>query len=238
MERLNRFLARSGIASRRASDRLILTGKVRVNGLPVARTGIRIDPLRDRVDFDGKRVEPPKAFTTTVLNKPPGFLVSSHDPHHAKTVFSLLPGLPRLFSVGRLDLDTAGVLLLTDDGELCHRLIHPRYGVRKTYQVKVQGIPSEDALAQLRRGVTLSDGVTAPSEVELLEPDRPDAVLVLSLGEGRKRQVKRMCNAIGHPVERLERIAFAGITAEGLEAGAWRYLTATEIALLRERVGL
>ncbi len=235
---MNRFLARSGIASRRASDRLILAGRVQVNGLPVVLPGTRIDPSRDRVVFEGRQVEPPDAFTTIVLNKPAGYLVSSQDPHHTRTVFDLLQGLPRLFSVGRLDLDTEGVLLLTDDGELGHRLSHPRYGVTKTYRVTVEDLPSDGALTRLREGVTLEDGVTAPSEVQMIEPEGGRAVLTMTLKEGRNRQVKRMCRAVGHPVQRLERISFGGITSDGLKVGDWRHLSASEVDLLKERVGL
>ena len=233
-ERLNRFLARAGIASRRESDRLILAGKIQVNEQRVDRPGTRIDPERDRVALDGRPVRPPPVFTYLVLNKPAGYLVSAGDPHHSRTIYDLLTGIQaRVFPVGRLDLDTRGVLILTDDGGLGHRLTHPSFGVKKTYQALVRGAPSSGALGKLRDGVLLEDGPTAPANVRLLRTARGNSLLEVTLHEGRKRQVKRMCAAVGHPVRRLERVAFAQITAGGLGPGEWRHLTPAEIGRLK-----
>jgi pseudouridine synthase len=238
-ERLNRFLARAGVASRRASDRLIQAGQVQVNGLRVDHPGILIDPEADRVVYNGRWIRLPAVCTYLVLNKPPGYLVSSGDPHHRRTVYDLLEGIKaRVFPVGRLDLDTRGVLLLTDDGDLSYRLMHPRYGVKKTYRAHVEGVASPDVLRRLCEGVPLEGRLTAPAEVRLVETAGGNGVLELTLHEGRKRQVKRMCGEVGHPVRGLERIAFAGITTEGLEPGHWRRLSRGEVAHLKQLVGL
>jgi len=227
------------VASRRASDQLIQTGQIQVNGRRVLHPGTRIDPDADAVCYRGTRVIPPVAATYVVLNKPPGYLVSASDPHHDRTVFDLLKGVSaRLFPVGRLDLDTRGVLLLTDDGDLSHRLTHPRWGVKKTYLARVAGRPRPAAVQSLRRGVLLEDGPAAPAQVLLIESAPTDSVLEITVTEGRKRQVKRMCEAVGHRVLALERTAFAGVTAAGLPAGCWRALDPKEVASLRQGVGL
>ena len=189
--------------------------------------------------FDGKPVKIDLGFVYLVLNKPPGYLVSAEDRHGCRIVFDLLGGLPtRVFPVGRLDLDTAGILLLTNDGELAFRLIHPKYQVEKEYEVLVAGILDSDDLERLRKGVRIQDAVTAPAKVTLKRINGGNAVLEMVLHEGRKRQVKRMCRAVGHPVLHLRRFRFAGITAEGLSLGAWRYLTRSEIEGLRAQVGM
>jgi 23S rRNA pseudouridine2605 synthase len=238
-ERLNRFLARAGVASRRASDRLIQTGQVEVNGERICHPGTLIDPDADRVTVEGKQARPPAGQTYVLLNKPPGYLVSAKDPHHSRTVYDLLNTVEaRVFPVGRLDLDTRGVLLLTDDGDLAHRLTHPRFGVEKTYRARVKGRPGREAVRNLRQGVALDDGPTASAEVDVVSSGSPSSMLEITLKEGRKRQVKRMCEAVGHPVLQLERVAFAGITADGLREGRWRLLLDTEVARLRREIGL
>lgn len=238
-ERLNRFLARAGVASRRASDRLIQTGKVEVNGAIVTHPGTRVEPSVDRVCVNSQLIETVDQQTYVLLNKPHGYLVSVHDPHHGQTVYNLLTAIDtRIFPVGRLDLDTWGVLLLTNDGDLAFRLTHPRYGVEKVYRALVSGCPNEAALQTLRNGVLLEDGPSAPAVVKIVQVKGNDAVLELVLYEGRKRQVKRMCAAIGHRVRRLTRTHFAGLTRKGLVAGQWRHLTRDEVKELREKAGL
>lgn len=240
-ERLNRFLARAGVASRRASDALIEAGRIAVNGQVVTHLGTRIDPATDQVTYDGKPVQMRAGHTYVLLNKPAGYLVSVSDPHHDRTVFDLLTGISeRVFPVGRLDLDTFGVLLLTDDGDLSFRLMHPRFGVEKTYRVLVQGRPEKKALTLLREGVDLEDGKTAPARVKIVKLDGPNenAVMDMVLHEGRKRQVKRMCLAVGHRVMSLTRLSFAGLTADGLELGKWRHLTGPEVGRLKRLVGM
>ena len=238
-ERLNRFLARAGVASRRASDQLIQTGKIEVNGAVVTHPGTRVDPDVDQVCVDGQLIQLVDQQTYVLLHKPPGYLVSAHDPHHAQTVYKLLKGIDaRIFPVGRLDLDTSGVLLLTDDGDLTLRLTHPRYDVEKVYRATVRGHPDDKALETLAQGVTLEDGVSAPAQAKVVRKKGESAELELVLHEGRKRQVKRMCLEVGHRVQRLMRTHFAGLSVDNLAVGHWRYLTENEVKRLRELVQL
>jgi pseudouridine synthase len=229
--RLNQFLARAGVASRRKADELVKAGRVRVNGAP---GGLNTDVGgRDVVEVDGQRVVL-QPLAHVLLHKPAGVVTTASDPSGRPTVVELVPSDPRVVPVGRLDADTTGALLLTNDGSLAHRLAHPRYGVEKTYRVEVEGRPSEAALAALAQGVELEDGRTAPARVRLLGPSRIEIVL----HEGRNRQVRRMCEAVGHPVRRLHRSAYAGIGLRGLAPGRSRPLTKGEVIALRQLVGL
>lgn len=238
-ERLNRFLARAGVASRRGSDLLIQEGRVAVNGTTVTALGTVIAPDVDRVALDGNPVRLRVEFAYILLNKPPGVIVSLDDPHHPRTVIDLLKGVDRrVFPIGRLDLDTSGVLLLTDDGDLTFRLCHPRYGVTKTYLAWVDGVPDAKDLRALAAGVDLDGRRTAPASVRVERKGAGGALLRLTLHEGRKRQVKRMCKEVGHPVRSLARVDFGGITAEGLKPGDWRYLSPGEVGRLKRSVGL
>lgn len=224
--RLNAYLARAGIASRRGAEELIRAGRVRVNGEPA---GLATFVERgDRVEVDGDPVAPePLAYV--LLHKPAGVVTTARDPQGRPTVVDLVDHPSRVVPVGRLDADTTGALLLTNDGALAHRLAHPRYEVDKVYEAEVEGEPSDDALRRLAEGVELEDGRTAPAHVRRLAPSR----LELVLHEGRKHQVKRMCEAVGHPVRRLHRPRYAGLTVGGLAPGEWRELTAEEITRLR-----
>ena len=165
-------------------------------------------------------------------------VTTASDPHRRRTVVEIVPSEPRVVPVGRLDVDTTGALVLTNDGDLAHRLAHPRYGVPKVYEAEVEGAPTPEELEHLRRGIELEDGVTAPAEVTLVARSRRASRLELILHEGRKHQVKRMCEAVGHPVRRLHRVRYAGLDLAGLEPGQWRELTTDEVAGLRERAGL
>jgi 23S rRNA pseudouridine2605 synthase len=226
--RLNAYLARAGVASRRGADELIKTGRVRVNGEPgELNTFVR---ARDRVELDGRRVEL-QPLTYVLLHKPAGTVTTARDPQGRRTVVDLIEHTARVVPVGRLDADTTGVLLLTNDGELAHRLAHPRYEVEKVYETEVQGEPDDEALERLRGGVELEDGVTAPARVRRLGPSS----IELAIHEGRKHQVKRMLAAVGHPVVRLHRSVYAGLSLEGLEPGAWRELEPSEVDRLRAR---
>ena len=225
--RLNAYLARAGVASRRKADELIKAGRVTVNGEPGQLN--TFVAKRDRVELDGKPVErQPLAYV--LLHKPAGVVTTASDPQGRSTVIDLVSHHEtRLVPVGRLDADTTGALLLTNDGELAHRLAHPRYEVEKVYEAEVEGEPSDEALEQLEGGVELDDGPTAPAHARRLAPSR----IELAIHEGRKHQVKRMLEAVGHPVRRLHRSRYAGLTIEGLEPGTWRELTDDEVAELK-----
>ena len=224
--RLNAFLARSGVASRRGADELIKAGRVHVNGRPGELSTFVGE--RDAVEVDGRPVAK-QVLAYRLLHKPPGTVTTARDPHGRPTVVGLVPPDPRVVPAGRLDADTTGALLLTNDGPLAHRLAHPRYEVDKVYEAEVEGEPGDEALRRLAEGVELDDGPTAPAQVRRLGPSR----LELTLHEGRKHQVKRMCEAVGHPVTRLHRREYAGLTVEGLNPGEWRDLTDAEVGALR-----
>jgi pseudouridine synthase len=226
--RLNAYLARAGVASRRRADELIKAGRVRVNGEP-GQLNTFVGG-GDRVELDGEPLSPQR-LAYVLLHKPAGVVTTASDPQRRPTVVELVDHTARVVPVGRLDADTTGALLLTNDGELAHRLAHPRYEVEKVYVAEVEGEPSDDALERLRRGVELEDGPAAPAEVTRLGPNR----LELTIHEGRKHQVKRMCAALDHPVTRLHRSGYAGLTLEGLEPGAWRELEPSEVDQLRTK---
>lgn len=229
--RLNAYLARAGVASRRGSDELIKAGRIRVNGRP-GELNTFVSP-GDRVQLDGEAVAPqPLAYV--LLHKPPGVVTTARDPQGRRTVVELVRHPVRVVPVGRLDSDTTGALLLTNDGELAHRLAHPRYGVEKVYEAEVEGVPDDQALERLREGVQLEDGPTAPAQVRRLAPSRIELVL----HEGRKHQVKRMCEEVRHPLRRLHRSRYAGLDVAGLRPGAWRELSEDELASLRVLAGL
>lgn len=227
-ERLQKALARSGLGSRRLCEELIADERVTVNGV-VATLGDRVDPDQDEVTVDGVVVGVRPGLVHYVLNKPAGVVTTADDPQGRPTVIELVPSEPRVHPVGRLDLDTEGLLLLTNEGELTHRLTHPSFGVDKEYLAEVEGIPSRGALRRLREGVDLDDGRTAPARVSLLG----DHLLRLTIHEGRNRQVRRMCEAVGHPVTRLVRTRIGPLTDRTLGPGEWRELTGAEVQELR-----
>lgn len=244
MERLNRFLARSGIASRRRADELIASGSVRVNGEVSPPSGMLIDPDRDQVTVDGKAVKPRTRLRYIMLNKPLGVITTAKDEAARTTVLDAIgdEGLAghRLFPVGRLDADTSGLLVLTDDGELAFRLTHPRYKVAKEYMAVVAGSPTQGDLESVRRGVVLDDGKTAPAEVEVVEfdpaPGGGRTELRVVIREGRHRQVRRMLQAVGHRVQSLRRTGFGPLKLGRLKTGDWRVLGDAEVEALRRAV--
>ena len=210
-----------------------------MNGERVDAAGTRVDPLEDKVTCGGRDVRPPDACTYVLLNKPRGYLVSAGDPHHDRTIYDLLGDIDaRVFPVGRLDMDTGGVLLLTDDGDLAHRLMHPRYEVDKAYQVGVEGTPDDIALERLRSGVEIDGRLTSQAHVQVTGKTKEGSELEVVIHEGRNRQVRKMCEAVGHDALWLERSRFAGLSVDGLERGSWRSLTADEVAELRRSVDL
>lgn len=238
MMRLVKYLARAGVASRRRAESIIRAGQVQVNGEPVLLPQYFVRP-GDVVRVKGNRVIPGERNTYLLLDKPAGYLSTARDTHGRKTVLDLLPETgARVYPVGRLDADTEGLLLLTDDGELAFRLTHPRYGVTKTYHALVRGVPGKETLNRLAGGVAVEGRPTAPAQTRLVEVLNGDAVLELVLREGRKRQVKLMCAAVGHPVKHLRRTSFAFLTGAGLSPGSCRPLTGREIGELYRLVGL
>ncbi len=235
MERLHKFLAHAGVASRRHSEELIAAGRVTVNGRVVTELGCSVDPQRDEIRVDGELINEKEDKVYLVLNKPKGYLSTVSDPYRRPTVLDLIPDIKeRVYPVGRLDFDTEGLLLLTNDGELADLLTHPRYQIPKTYRVEVKGVIDKESLDKLSRGVELEDGRTAEAEVELLSSDPRRSVFLLTLREGRKREVKRMCKAVGHPVLALKRISIGDINLEGLKSGDYRILTREEIKKLKQ----
>ena len=223
--RLNAYLARSGVASRRKADELIKAGRVRVNGEP-GELNTFVE-LGDRVEVDGREVSAQR-LAYVLLHKPAGVVTTASDPQGRPTVVELVDQDVRVVPVGRLDVDTTGALLLTNDGNLAHRLAHPRYEVEKVYEAEVEGEPSEEALHRLAEGVDLEDGMTAPADIRHTGP----STIELSIHEGRNRMVRRMLEAVGHPARRLHRSRYAGLTLEGLAAGESRALSAPEVERL------
>jgi 23S rRNA pseudouridine2605 synthase len=230
-ERLQKLLAAAGVGSRRACDELIAQGRVTVDG-EVAELGQRVDPHRADVRVDGERVNVNPELIYLVLNKPRGYVTTAEDPEGRPTVLDLVDVGQRIFPVGRLDMDTEGLLLLTNDGTLTHALTHPSYEVERTYIAQVVGRPSRGQLSSLRRGVDLDDGPARARSVRSLGDAKGRAMLELVLTEGRKREVRRMLDAVGLPVERLARTAYGGVELGDLRQGRWRPLTQQEIGRL------
>lgn len=235
--RLQKILAGAGVASRRASERLILEGRVSVNGVTVRELGTRADPARDDVRVDGRRLSKPAAPLYFLLNKPRGYVTTRSDPEGRPTVLALLPDVHAyIFPVGRLDYDSEGLLLLTNDGDLAARLTHPSHEVAREYHARVLGVPADRELRRLAHGIVLDERRTSPAEVRLLKviPGRTEHALVsVVLHEGRTRQVRRMFEAIGHPVTDLRRVRIGPIIDERLKLGAYRPLTPKEVAALQ-----
>jgi 23S rRNA pseudouridine2605 synthase len=240
MERLQKILSQAGVASRRASEQLMLDGRVTVNGVTVFELGTKADPAADDIRVDGRRVKIAGRHRYLLLNKPRRYVTTRSDPQQRATVLDLLQGVKEyVYPVGRLDYETEGLLLLTNDGDLAARLTHPSHEVPRVYEARVLGVPDEHDLQRLSRGLVLDGRRTAPAEVRLLpmRRDQNDATIVLTLREGRNRQVRDMCDAIGHPVEQLKRVAIGPLRDPKLKLGHWRDLTAEEVARLKRAAG-
>ena len=239
--RLQKFLARAGVASRRGSEDLMTAGRVSVNGIKVTELGSKVDPNVDVVCVDGREVHLADGAVYLMLNKPSGYLTTMSDPHGRPCIASLVPKdrYPGLFPVGRLDQDTTGILLFTTDGDMGQHLLHPKHHVDKTYRAHVHGVPSEEELDILREGIVLDDGPCQPADVALdcVRDDRTSDITLI-IHEGRKRQVKRMCSAIHHAVIDLHRDKFGPIRLGDLEPGSWRMLTQDELTALKKAAGL
>ena len=239
-ERLARYLARAGVASRRAAETLISAGRVCVNDIPITMQGTRVDPIHDRITVDGKAIQPATRHVYILLNKPTGYLSTVSDPSNRPTVLDLLPDelrQLRVYPVGRLDNDTAGLLLLTNDGDFALHLTHPRYAIAKHYEALIQGRLTEEALDRLRNGVAIreDDGrlhTTAPAKVHILRHQGSESLLALTIHEGHKREVRRMLAAVGTTVRKLTRVGLGALTLNGVPSGQWRYLSDQEVSLL------
>ena len=226
------------MASRRHAEALILAGRVTVNGVVVRTLGTRADPEHDRIALDGEHIPAAGARRTVVLHKPRGVVSTLEDPEGRPTVAALVAGAGRLFPVGRLDLNSTGLLLLTNDGALAAGLLHPRRAVPRVYRVKVDGTPSEEAITRLRRGVRLEDGKSAPARVRVLGRLPTKTWLELTVVEGRTHLVRRLCEAVGHRVDKLARVRLGPVALGTLPPGAWRDVTPRELAALRAAAGL
>jgi 23S rRNA pseudouridine2605 synthase len=235
MERLQKVLAQAGVASRRKCEEMILQGRVSVNGKKVKQLGVKVDPASDEITVDGKPITLEKKIYLA-FHKPKGVITSLKDPQGRQTVMDYMHGIKeRVYPIGRLDYDSEGLLLLTNDGEFANLLMHPRYHVPKTYLVYVKGIPHGSKLDKLREGIPLEDGMTQPAEVEYfdVDPEKNESVIQITITEGRNRQVRRMFEAIHTPVERLKRVQFGTVFLGTLPRGKHRHLTKEEVAELR-----
>ena len=242
-ERLQKILSAAGVASRRAAEDLIVQGRVSVNGTPITSLGSKADPATDTIAVDGRKIKTAVPLRYILVNKPVGMVTTRSDPERRRTILELVPpGLGYLYPVGRLDYDSEGLLLLTNDGELAARLMHPRHEVPKVYRARVRGVPGQDAIERLARGIPLDGHRTAPAGIRVVRrldsPRGSDAIVELTLHEGRNRQVRRMCEAVGHPVMSLGRIAFGPLRDPRLKVGHARELTPAEVRALQASAGL
>lgn len=233
MIRLNKYLAQCGLGSRRKCDQLIKTGKITINGKLITKLSYLVNEEKDKVAFDGNLLSRTVQPTYILLNKPAGYITTVNDELGRNTVIDLIPIVDRIFPVGRLDKDTEGLLLLTNDGDLSYHLTHPKFLVKKVYQVKLTKSLTAIDLKKLEQGLMLEDGVTAPCEIKYVKSDKLNRTLKISIHEGKKRQVKRMFRALGYSVICLRRIQFANLTLTNLPTGKWRYLTDMEIKKLK-----
>jgi pseudouridine synthase len=241
MERLQKIIARAGLASRREAERWIVEGRISVNGTVVRELGTQADPARDSIKVDGKRIRPAAAPLYYAFHKPPGVITTLNDPEHRPDLTPYLATLgekKRLFPVGRLDYNTTGLLLLTNDGDLALRLTHPRFGVKKVYRVKLSACPTDEDFIRLRKGIRLEDGMTAPARGRVIDKLKKNAWVEIEVQEGRKREVRRMFEALGYFVEKLVRIRVGPILLGPLAQGELRALSSAEIAALKSAVGL
>ena len=234
--RLQKVLSQAGIASRRAAEKLIAEGRVSVNGKTILTMGVKVDPAKDEIRVDGRRIKGTPRPRYVLLYKPSGYVTTRSDPQRRRTVLDLLAGVREyVYPVGRLDYDTEGLLLLTNDGELAARLTHPRHGVARTYEARVAGMPDREAIDRLRTGIPLDGRRTLPADVVLLNDGRRDrdGVLRITIREGRNRQVRRMCEAVGHPVQHLKRTKFGTLADRRLKPGEWRELAPQEVEAMK-----
>lgn len=239
MERLQKVIAQAGIASRRHAEQLIQEGRVKVNGKTVTELGTKVNAAKDRITVNGKPVKRETRKYYILLHKPRGYVTTMADPEGRKTVADLIKDIPvRLHPIGRLDYDTEGLLLLTNDGDMTYALTHPKHEIKKTYAARVEGVPRQTDLEMLAKGVELTDGLTAPADIALIDIIDGNAILEITIHEGRNRQVRRMCEKIGHPVIRLKRKRLAFLTLDKVARGHYRHLTPKEINGLKQLAGI
>ena len=235
MERLQKILSQAGVASRRASEKLMIDGRVTVNGTTILELGTKADAARDDIRVDGRRIKIPERHIYLLVNKPRGYVTTRSDPQKRPTVIDLIAGVREyVYPVGRLDFDSEGLLILTNDGDLAAKLTHPRHGVPRVYEARVLGVPDEHDIRRLAKGVTVDGERTGPADVT---SSAGRATCAITVREGRNRQVRKMCDAIGHPVDELRRVAIGPIRDARLKPGAWRPLTAHEVERLRAAAG-
>lgn len=233
-ERLQKVLAHAGVASRRSCEELIMSGKVKVDGKTITELGVKVDPHKSLIEVEGKPITGKEKEKYILLFKPAGYVSTVYDPQKRRTVMDLINGVnERVYPVGRLDYETSGLLVLTNDGKLTNELIHPSREVKKTYRTMVKGIPTGRSLGQLASGIMLEDGKTAPAEVKLKKIENGNALIDITIHEGKNRQVRRMFQAVGHNVIWLKRIAFGPLKIEKMKPGEWRYLTNQEVLALK-----
>ncbi len=232
-ERLQKYIARCGITSRRKAEELILQGHVKVNGETVNELGSKIDPEQDIIEVNNKKVLEKKEHIYIKLYKPEGYVTTVKDQFNRKTVLDLINIKERIYPIGRLDYNTSGLLLLTDDGELANRLMHPKYLIYKTYEALVKGVINEDSINKLKTGVLIENYISAPAKVKLSEINDSQSIVQISIHEGKNRQVRKMFDSVGHPVIKLKRISFGDINLSGLRIGQWKYLNNDEILFLK-----
>ncbi|AIS52425.1 ribosomal large subunit pseudouridine synthase B [Thermoanaerobacter kivui] len=233
MERLQKYLAECGIASRRKCEEYILQGRVKVNGKVIKELGTKINPDVDIIEFDDKIVKREREKIYIMLNKPTGYITSVKDQFGRPTVLDLVKVKERIYPVGRLDYDTSGLLLLTNDGEIANILMHPRHQIDKTYIAKIKGVPTEEELNKFRNGIFINGYMTSKAEIKILDVKNGTSLVEIKIHEGKNRQVRKMCEAIGHPVISLKRIKIGELSLKGLKTGEWRYLTEKEIEYLK-----
>lgn len=232
--RLQKFMAQCGIASRRKSEEIIASKRVKVNGVIVTELGYKIDPLIDIVTVDGKRIKHREKKVYIIMNKPKGYVTTVSDEYNRKTVLDLIRDIKeRVYPVGRLDYDTSGLLILTNDGELAYRLIHPKFEVVKTYIATIEGKPNNDELEKFRNGLEIDGYITSDAEIEILSSINDKSVVRIQIHEGKNRQIRKMCDKIGHPVTSLKRIAIGDLELGTLKKGCWRFLNDNEIEYLK-----
>lgn len=235
---LNKYIALCGITSRRKANELIVAERIRVNGNLIQTLGVTVDPDHDKITLDGKGIKIPNDYIYVLLNKPKGHLTTASDDRGRKTVLDCIPIQKRIFPVGRLDYDTEGVLLLTNDGDLAHRLAHPRFVIDKIYEATVKGNVDQETCDKLAKGIYVYELGKLKAEVKVMRTTKTRTILKVGIHEGKKRQVKRMLKTVGHPVTSLKRTNFAGLTVTGMQSGEWRYLSSKEVKQLYKLSGL